>query len=141
MALKTSPRQAPACCPPKTSLEERPPLSRNKGGELEGFFKTLGNRTRLQMLHALIRRGELCVTELAREVGMKPQAVSNQLQKLQSRGILASERNGNNIHYRIVDPCVMGLLDLGLCLLEDSTERRKWEARLVSRKRRVSSHG
>jgi len=55
---------------------------------------------------------------------MKPQAVSNQLQRLLDRGILASRRNGNFIHYRIIDPCVVGLLDLGLCLTEDSKEQQ-----------------
>ena len=53
-------------------------------------------------------------------VGMKPQAVSNQLQRLSDMGILASRRHGTTISYRIVDPCVMSLLDQGLCLMEDA---------------------
>jgi hypothetical protein len=28
------------------------------------------------------------------------------------------------IHYRIIDPCIMSLLDQGLCLMEDTWERR-----------------
>lgn len=55
---------------------------------------------------------------------MSAQAVSNQLQRLVAQGILGAQRNGNNVHYRIVDPCVVNLLDLGLCLLEDSKERK-----------------
>jgi DNA-binding transcriptional ArsR family regulator len=51
---------------------------------------------------------------------MKPQAVSNQLQRLLDRGILACRREGNFIHYRIADRCVTGLLDLGLCLMEEA---------------------
>ncbi len=38
---------------------------------------------------------------------MRPQAVSNQLQRLLDRGILGSRREGNSIIYRIVDPCVI----------------------------------
>jgi DNA-binding transcriptional ArsR family regulator len=54
---------------------------------------------------------------------MKPQAISNQLQRLVDKGMVASRRNGNNIFYRIVDPCVVSLLDSGLCLMEDAKER------------------
>ena len=63
--------------------------------------------------------GELCVTDLALSLGMKPQAVSNQLQRLSDLGILARAREGNNIYYRIVNSCVAPLLDLALCLTED----------------------
>ena len=87
---------------------------------LEATFKTLANATRLRLLHALIREPELCVTELADAIGMKPQAVSNQLQRLIDRRILAARRSGNHIHYRIVDPCVVSLLDQGWCLTDDA---------------------
>jgi DNA-binding transcriptional ArsR family regulator len=82
------------------------------------------NDTRLRLLHALVRAGELSVGDLAAAVAMKPQAVSNQLQRLVDRGILGSRRNGNSIIYRIVDPCVISLLDQGLCLTEDAIDRR-----------------
>ena len=55
---------------------------------------------------------------------MKPQAVSNQLQRLLDKGILSNVRSGINIHYRIIDPCIMDLLDQGLCLTEDTWNRR-----------------
>jgi len=75
------------------------------------------------MLHALTRAREMCVTDLADALEMKPQAISNQLQRLVDKGMVASRRNGNNIFYRIVDPCVVSLLDSGLCLMEDAKER------------------
>lgn len=113
----------PTCCPPKPDLGERQLIDPERAAELEGLFKVLANDTRLRLLHALVRAGELCVSELAEAVNMKPQAVSNQLQRLVDRGILGSKRNGTNIRYRIVDPCVTNLLDQGLCLLEDAKER------------------
>ena len=88
------------------------------------LFKVLASATRLRLLHALVRAGELSVTDLARTVGMTPQAVSNQLQRLADRGILGARRNGNSVHYRISDRCVPALLDQGLCLAEDSQEQR-----------------
>lgn len=111
-------------CPPKPVLDARPLLSTHQGGQLASLFKILASDTRLRLLHALVRGGELCLTDLAENVSMSAQAVSNQLQRLVAQGILGAQRNGNNVHYRIVDPCVVNLLDLGLCLLEDSKERK-----------------
>lgn len=111
-------------CPPKLAIEKRPLLQHPDAQHLEGTFKVLASATRLRLLHALVRQPELCVTELAESVGMKPQAVSNQLQRLVDRGILGARRNGNMVHYRIVDPCVTSLLDLGLCLTVDAQARR-----------------
>ena len=93
-------------------------LSEDQAARLAALFKTFSNSTRLRLLHALVQAGELCVTDLARAAAMKPQAVSNQLQRLVDRGILAPRREGNNVLYRIVDPCVRVLLEHGLCLLE-----------------------
>ena len=87
------------------------------------MFKVLANDTRLRILHALIRTDEVCVSEICDLLGMKPQAVSNQLQRLADLGIVASRRDGNNIHYRIVDLCVRSMIDRGLCLMEEVSNR------------------
>jgi DNA-binding transcriptional ArsR family regulator len=115
-------KPAPACCPPKPALAERPLLTPGQAADLAGVFEVLANDTRLRLLHALARSGELCVTDLAAAVGMAPQAVSNQLRRLADRGILGSRRSGTSIYYRVVDPCVTDLLDRGLCLAEDSAQ-------------------
>ncbi len=112
-------RTSVACCPPKPRIEERSLIDAEQAVNLEASFKVLANGTRLRMLHALIRKPDLCVGDLAEAVGMKTQAVSNQLQRLVDKGILASRRHGTQMHYRIVDPCVVSLLDQGLCLTED----------------------
>lgn len=113
--------EAPCCGRP--SLKDRPLLSPMQAVGLAAVFKVLANNTRLRLLHALVRADELCVTDLAASVGMKPQAVSNQLQRLSELGILASRRDGNNIHYRLVDLCMRSLLDQGLCLMEEAVDR------------------
>lgn len=110
---------------PKPRLEDRPPLTGEQAGELVGLFKVLANDTRLRLIHALVRAEEMRMSDLAGLLGMKPQAVSNQLQKLVDRGILGSRRNGNNIYYRIVDPCIIEILDHGLCLSEDAKARSR----------------
>jgi ArsR family transcriptional regulator, lead/cadmium/zinc/bismuth-responsive transcriptional repressor len=115
-----------ARCPPRLALRDRPLLTPEQAGDLAGLFKLVGNDTRVRLLHALTRTGEMCVTELAEAVGMKSQAVSNQLQRLSDLGIVTSRRDGSHIRYRIIDPCVMSLLDQGLCLLEAAVERQAW---------------
>jgi DNA-binding transcriptional ArsR family regulator len=60
---------------------------------------------------------------------MKPQAVSNQLQRLSDLGILTSRREGTSIHYRLVDLCVRSLLDQGICLMEEVNDRSQSRAR------------
>jgi len=112
-------------CLPKPLLKYRALLSSEQAKALSTVFKVLANDTRLRLLHALVREGEIGVMELAGLLAMKPQAISNQLNRLADRGILGYRRNGNNIYYRIVDPCVIELLDHGLCLSEDAKARSR----------------
>ena len=115
-------------CSSTPELKDRPLLSPIQAGGLASVFKVLANDTRLRLLHALVKSEELCVTDLAKTIGMKPQAVSNQIQRLNDLGIIASRREGNNIYYRLVDLCVRALLDKGLCLVEGVTDRSRRKA-------------
>lgn len=108
------------CCPPKPALAARKLVSSGQALELSALFKLLGNETRIRLVHALVRAGELRVTELAEVIDMKPQAVSNQLQRLADRSVVATRREGTNIYYKLVDPCVAEIFDRALCLLEDA---------------------
>ena len=119
-----APSRATAPCAPKPALAKRPLLPVLAAGQLAELFKVLANETRLRLLHALARKGELCVRELAGELDMTPQAISNQLQRLSDRRIVATRRAGTSIYYRITDPCVLALLDQGLCLAEDASKVR-----------------
>ena len=112
-------------CSPKPKLKDRALLSNQQALELETTFKILANSSRLRLLHALARSRELSVLDLAAQVEMKPQAVSNQLQRMNGQSILASRREGNQIFYRIADPCVVKLLDRGLCLTEDARNQER----------------
>jgi len=110
---------AAATCPPtRPELASRPLIGTTQAARLEAVFKMLANDTRLRLLHALVRAGQLCVSDLANAVGMRPQAVSNQLQRLVDRGIVATRRDGTRIWYKVSDPCVVELLDLAWCLTE-----------------------
>lgn len=99
-----------------SNMQQRTILTLAEAKGLQSVFKSLGNDTRLRILHALIRSGELRVTDMARALKMKPQAVSNQLRRLAALGILGSRRVGTNIYYQVINPCITPLLDLALCL-------------------------
>lgn len=86
---------------------------------MAALFKLLGNDTRVRLLHHIVKSGEATVTDVAKKLGMKPQAVSNQLVRLSDTGMLAQRRDGNHIYYRVVNGCVAPLLDLALCLMDD----------------------
>jgi ArsR family transcriptional regulator, lead/cadmium/zinc/bismuth-responsive transcriptional repressor len=86
---------------------------------LRAVFKVLANDTRIRLLHHLVRSGEATVTDLGKTLGMKPQAVSNQLARLYDRRMLATRREGVNVYYRVVSGSIAPLLDLALSLMED----------------------
>jgi DNA-binding transcriptional ArsR family regulator len=123
MTAKRTPRRKRIKFPPQPAIEDRPLLNDVQAAALMRLFKVFSNDTRLRLLHALVRVDELCVSDLAEVVGMKPQAVSNQLQRLVDRGIVGSRRNGINMYYHILDPCVSVLLERGLCLIECCPEK------------------
>jgi DNA-binding transcriptional ArsR family regulator len=120
-----------ACCLPGDSCSARPPLAERPllgfvdAVKVMALFKVLANDTRIRILHHIVRSGEATVTDIAKTLGMKPQAVSNQLVRLSDTRMLASRREGNNVFYRVENGCVAPLLDLALCLMEDE---RKPEA-------------
>lgn len=102
----------------RVPLGERPLLSVAEASPVVSLFKVLANDTRIRILHHVVRSGEATVSDLARALGMKPQAVSNQLLRLSDTGMLCSRRVGNNVYYRVMNGCVAPLLDLALCLME-----------------------
>ena len=93
-------------------------------GDLAALFKVLANDNRLRILHAVHRAGQMSVSDIAAEVGASQQAVSNQLQRLVDQGIVHPRREGQRVLYRIIDPCVPGLMDLGVCLINERPPRR-----------------
>ncbi|MCI0688172.1 MAG: metalloregulator ArsR/SmtB family transcription factor [Sporichthyaceae bacterium] len=114
----TSRATGPAGQAGRRALRDRDLMDPPNATRLEGIFKVLANDTRLRLLHALARTKELTVTDLCESVDMRCSAVSNQLQRLADKQIVASRRDGNHIWYRIADPCVPGLIDLAWYLME-----------------------
>jgi DNA-binding transcriptional ArsR family regulator len=106
-------------CSLRPPLKDRPLLGFVDAVKIMALFKVLSNDTRIRILHHIVRSGEASVTDIAKTLGMKPQAVSNQLVRLSDTRMLASRREGNNVFYRVENGCVAPLLELALCLMED----------------------
>lgn len=87
--------------------------------DLAQVFKVLANDTRLRILHAIHLGGEVSPSDIAEAIGASQQTVSNQLQRLADQRIVHARRDGQRVLYRIIDPCVPGLMDLGVCLLSE----------------------
>mgnify|MGYP000333049702 CR=1 FL=1 len=94
------------------------PLPPRDAEALMQVFKALANPTRLLLLHAIHRAGEISPSDLAEQIGASPQAVSNHLQRLADQGIVGTRREGQRVLYNIIDPCVPGLMNLGVCLVQ-----------------------
>lgn len=99
------------------ALAERPLLNDREVEELSRLFSILANDTRLRILHVIARSGEAAVSDIAEAAGSSLQGVSNHLQRLADQQIVATRRDGNRVYYRLVDPCVGGVMELGLCML------------------------
>jgi ArsR family transcriptional regulator len=78
--------------------------------EAAEVLKSLANPGRLRILCALVP-GEMTVGELEVAIGASQSYVSGQLLRLRNEGLVACERNGRSMHYRLSDPRVRPLLE------------------------------
>jgi DNA-binding transcriptional ArsR family regulator len=65
-------------------------------------LKAMADPTRLRLLHAL-EGGEICVSDLAAQVGGSQANVSKHLAVLRKAGLVACRRDGMNVCYSIAD--------------------------------------
>jgi ArsR family transcriptional regulator, lead/cadmium/zinc/bismuth-responsive transcriptional repressor len=80
---------------------------------LTEIFRVLGDPTRVRILDAL-SRAELCVGDLAAQLGVTESAVSHQLRLLRNTRIVRSRRDGRMIFYALDDTHVLALFEQGL---------------------------
>ncbi|MBQ2812663.1 MAG: helix-turn-helix transcriptional regulator [Clostridia bacterium] len=69
---------------------------------LAGFYKMLGDTTRCKIIFALLS-SEMCVCDLANVLSMSKSAVSHQLGKMKSNGVVRCRRNGKEVYYSLDD--------------------------------------
>jgi len=64
------------------------------------MFKVLSVETRVRMIR-LLRPHPLCVSALARQLGITPAAVSQHLRVLRDAGIVSGVKYGYYVHYQL----------------------------------------
>ena len=67
------------------------------------LFRCIGDPTCLKLLSLLMENKKLCVSEITVELAVSMPAVSHQLRKLRSLGILDRKREGQMICYFFAD--------------------------------------
>jgi DNA-binding transcriptional ArsR family regulator len=79
--------------------------------EAATFLKALSHEGRLMILCHL-SSGEKSVTELEERLGARQAAVSQQLARLRSEGLVTTRRDGKAIYYSIRDPKAGAIMEL-----------------------------
>jgi DNA-binding transcriptional ArsR family regulator len=73
------------------------------------ILRAMGDGSRLRILD-LLKKRELCVTEIVAAVGEKFTTVSQRLKLLRSEGLIVRRREGNHIYYALSDRHVVDLI-------------------------------
>ena len=73
-------------------------------------FRVIGEPMRIRLLDQL-HDGEATVGELSEALGASQQNVSKHLAVLADAGILGRRKDGNHVHYRVVDEGVLRLCE------------------------------
>jgi ArsR family transcriptional regulator len=91
-------------------------------------FKALSHPSRLYMVD-MLAHGERCVCELTELVGADMSTVSKHLSVLKAASIVADERRGTQVYYRLKMPCVLRLFD---CVTEVLTHSAREHVELAA---------
>ncbi|MGW1145735.1 ArsR/SmtB family transcription factor [Streptomyces sp. NPDC002454] len=88
------------CCPGLLSA----PLDPEQAETLAKVFKALGDPVRLRLLSMIASRagGEVCVCDLTPAFDLSQPTISHHLKLLREAGLIASERRGTWVYYRLL---------------------------------------
>ncbi len=98
--------------------------------------RVLSGSTRLELLRLILKTPDQCVTELMEAVGLSESRISQELRRLQSRGLVKAVRSGRWVRYRPVpDPKVFSakpiLLAMKAALADSSPKADKETIRVA----------
>ncbi|MCU0237103.1 MAG: metalloregulator ArsR/SmtB family transcription factor [Acidobacteria bacterium] len=83
--------------------------SKKRCARVAAILKTLAHPQRLFLLCRLAR-GEATVSELREACGASQSLISQHLTRMRREGIVQARREGNFVHYRILDPKLSALI-------------------------------
>ncbi|MCY0937452.1 ArsR/SmtB family transcription factor [Streptomyces sp. H34-S4] len=79
-------------------------MDEDQAVELAKVFKALGDPVRLRLLSMIASRagGEICVCDLTPAFDLSQPTISHHLKLLKQAGLIASERRGTWVYYRLL---------------------------------------
>ena len=86
-----------------------PETLRRAADQAVGALKLLANVERMLLLCQLAQ-GEMCVSELEAQLGIRQPTLSQQLGVLRNEGVVDTRREGKNIYYSVADPNLLEIL-------------------------------
>ena len=86
--------------------------------------KVFSNPTRLEILN-LLRDKKMSVTELINKTKLSQANISQHLSIIKSKGIVASERNGKNIFYKLTNLKIIKAFDIIREVLSERLEKSR----------------
>ncbi|MFC4563022.1 ArsR/SmtB family transcription factor [Nocardiopsis mangrovi] len=88
------------CCPGLLTA----PLDEDQAHDLARVFKALGDPVRLRLLSMIASRagGEVCVCDLTPAFDLSQPTISHHLKLLRDAGLIASQRRGTWVYYRLL---------------------------------------
>lgn len=98
------------CCAPLA----REPLSAQAAEQLSVVIKALAEPARLRLLSLVMAHegGDACVCELTEPLDLSQPTVSHHLKVLTQAGLLAREKRGVWVHYRVIPETLAALSDV-----------------------------
>jgi DNA-binding transcriptional ArsR family regulator len=87
-----------------------PPACLDRAAQL---FRAMGDAPRLRILE-LLKKGEMCVTEIVAAANEKFSTISQRLRILRTEGLIVRRRSGNHLIYTLADRHVADLIQNAL---------------------------
>ena len=86
--------------------------------------KVFSNSTRLEILN-LLRDKQLSVTELIEKTRLSQANISQHLSIMKSKDIVASDRKGKNVYYRLTNPKIIKAFDIIRDVLAEKLKKNR----------------
>lgn len=81
--------------------------------DLAELYKIFGDSTRIRILYALFEK-EMCVNDIAEELGMTMSAISHQLRILKQARLVKYRKEGKAVFYALSDDHVKSIIAMGM---------------------------
>jgi ArsR family transcriptional regulator len=85
-----------ACCPPAAAA-----MPDEAAATLAALFKALADPARVKIVSMLLNADEVCACDVATAIGKSAATTSHHLRLLRTAGLVAGDRRGTWIYYRV----------------------------------------